>query len=178
MDTTPAKLTQTALQNILKQGVFKLTPHEAFTQGLNIRSAAKTHPQEVRTVLLTMLGDLCRFIDAKRTLTTDEDLIFTVDAILEGYPALKLEELRLIIDGMKRGQYGKFYERLKLAEIEEAIKTYEGTIKAEVLEKLHQHKIVTRGVDDVSKINYEPQSMADVKRKRWQEVYGNFKEKK
>jgi len=122
-----------------------------------------------------MVGDLCKFIDAKRTLTTDEDLIFTVESILEGYPALKLEELRLIFEGMKKGNYGKFYERLKLAEIEEAIRKYEGTTKADVLEKIHQHKIITRGVDDVSKIKYEPQSMADLRRKKFKEIYGNFK---
>ena len=70
-----------------------------------------------------MIAGLCRFVDAKRTITTDEDLIFTVESVIENYPALTLEEFRLIVDGMKRGQYGKYYERLKLPEIENAIQT-------------------------------------------------------
>lgn len=168
---TPQKLTQNALQTISKAGVCSLTPHEAFTKGLNVRKALRIAPQETRAALVGLVGSLCRFIDAKRTITTDEDLIFTVEAILEGYPALTLEELRLIVDGMKRGQYGKFYERLKLPEIEAAIQQYEGTTKAEVLERIHVHKVVERGTDDVSKIKCEPQTIADVRRKQWFEKF-------
>lgn len=169
---TPAKLTQTSLATISQAGVCKLTPTEAFTNGVNIRTALREQPQQTRGALVNMIGDLCRFIDAKRTLTTDSDIAFTVETIIDKYPALKLEEFRLICDGLKRGEYGKFYERLKLAEIEEAIKQYEGSTKAEVLEKLHQHKEVMRGTQDGQKVSYEPQSMADVQRLRWNEITG------
>ena len=53
--------------------------------------------------LVKLVAGLCRFVDAKRTITTDEDLIFCVESIIENYPALTLEEFRLIVDGMKRG---------------------------------------------------------------------------
>ena len=168
---TPQKLVQNALANISKKGVLKLTPKEAFSEGLNIRKALRIEPQQTRMALITMIADLCRFIDAKRTLTTDEDLIFTAEAICEGYPALTLEEFRIICDRMKRGQYGKYYERLKLAEIEEALQQYEGNDRAKVLEELHTYKDITRGVDDVSKIKYEPQSMAQLKAKRFNEIF-------
>jgi len=191
MDTTQAKLTpqnlpntsntaakytptpqereqaETAIQQVAQNGVFTLTPKEAFTQGLNVRKALKIDPVNTRLAILNLIGGLCRFVDAKRTITTDEDLIFTVEALIEGYPALTLQELRLIIDGMKRGQYGKYYERLKLPEIEAAIQQYEGTTKAQVLERIHVYKDVTRGVDDVSRIKHEPQTLADVRRKEW-----------
>lgn len=171
MDLTPQKLTATALQTISKAGILKLTPTEAFKHGTNVRKAMRVAPQETRLTLVTLIGGLCQFIDAKRTITTDTDLIFTVEAILEGYPALTLEELRLIVDGMKRGHYGKYYERLKLPEIEAAIQQYESTTKAEVLERIHTYKHVERGTDDPDKIKFEPQSMADLKRKRWFERF-------
>lgn len=128
-------------------------------------------PQETRLALVTLVGGLCRFIDAKRTITTDEDLIFTVETVLEKYPALTLEEFRLIVDGMKRGEYGKYYERLKLPEIEAAIQQYEGTTKADVLERKHVYKEVTRGAEDVSKITWQPETLADLKRRRWFERF-------
>tara|TARA_R100001163_G_C5055794_1_gene192223 strand:+ start:529 stop:891 length:363 start_codon:yes stop_codon:yes gene_type:complete len=116
--------------------------------------------------------DLCQFVDAKRTLTTDEDIIYTVEAIIEGYPILTIEEFRLICDRMKRGMYGKFYERLKLAEIEEAIRDYEGNQRARVLEEMHTYKSIERGLKEGQKVNYKPQSMADLKRKRFKEIFG------
>jgi len=166
------KSIQTALANISTKGIVRFTPKEAFKDGLNIRKAIKVLPQQTRMALITILGDLCQFVDAKRTLTTDDDLIYTVEAIIENYPILTLEEFRLICDKMKRGQYGKFYERLKLAEIEEAIKHYEGNHRAKVLEDMHTYKPIERGLKQGQKIKYEPQSMADLKRKRFKEKFG------
>tara|TARA_R100000353_G_scaffold165731_1_gene126959 strand:- start:28 stop:462 length:435 start_codon:yes stop_codon:yes gene_type:complete len=136
-----------------------------------MRKSFRIAPQETRAALIALIAGLCKFVDAKRTITTDEDLIFTVETILEGYPALTLEELRLIVDGMKRGQYGKFYERLKLPEIEAAIQQYEGTTKAQVLERLHVHKTVERGASNPEKITFQPQTLADVRRKQWFEKF-------
>lgn len=167
MDLTPQKLTQTALQTISQAGTVKYTPQEAFKNGLNVRKAMRIAPQETRLALVKLVAGLCSFIDAKRTITTDDDLIFTVETILDNYPALTLEEFRLIIDGMKRGHFGKYYERLKLPEIEDAIRHYEGHTRAPILERLNANPTITRGVDDVSKIKHEPQSMADLRRKAW-----------
>lgn len=136
-----------------------------------MRRAIRLAPQETRLTLVGLIAGLCSFIDAKRTLTTDEEIIFTVEAIIENYPALTLEEFRLIVDGMKRGQYGKYYERLKLAEIEAAIQQYEGTTRAPLLEQIHVYKDITRGVEDVSKIKHVSETMADLKRRRWFEKF-------
>lgn len=132
-----------------------------------MRKSMRLAPQETRLALISLIAGLCRFVDAKRTITTDEDLIFTVEAIVDNYPALTLEEFRLIVDGMKRGQYGKFYERLKLAEIESAIQQYEGSTRAALLEQMNRQGTVERGVEDVSQIKYEPKTMQDVMRERW-----------
>jgi len=120
-----------------------------------------------REAMVTMIADLCRFVDAKKTISSTPDLVFTVETIIDNYPALKLEELRLICDKMKRGECGKFYERLKLPEIEAAIRDYEANERAEVLENMHKHKPTTERVSDPAQIKYEPQTMADVRRKEW-----------
>lgn len=166
------KLVANALETILTKGIAKYTPEVAFKKGLNVRKALRVQPQQTKRMLCAFVMDLCQFVDAKRTLTTDEDIIYTVEAIIEGYPILTIEEFRLICDRMKRGMYGKFYERLKLAEIEEAIRDYEGNQRAKVLEDMHTYKSIERGLKEGQKVNYNPQSMADLKRKRFKEIYG------
>jgi hypothetical protein len=171
-DLIEQKLVASALETISTKGIVKYTPKEAFKEGLNVRKALRVQPQQTKQILCALVMDLCQFVDAKRTLTTDEDIIYTVEAIIEGYPILTIEEFRLICDKMKRGQYGKFYERLKLAEIEEAIKHYEGNQRAKVLEDMHTYKSIERGLKEGQKVNYQPQSMADLKRKRYKEIFG------
>lgn len=160
-----------AVRLIQQPGVLQLTPKQAFHGGLNIRRAYRINPAATRAAVLNLVGGVCRFVDAKRTLSTEEDLIFCTEVILTKYPALKIEELRLIFDGVKRGEYGKYYERFKLAEIEDAIQTYEGTTRAALLEEAHTYKSVSRGVEDVKQIKHEPQSMADLRRKQWFEKF-------
>ena len=169
---TEQKLVENALQTISTKGIVKYTPKQAFKEGLNVRKALRIQPKQTKQILCALVMDLCQFVDAKRTLTTDEDIIYTVEAIIEGYPILTIEEFRLICDRMKRGQYGKFYERLKLAEIEEAIRHYEGNQRAKVLEDMHTYKSIERGLKEGEKVNYEFQSMADLKRKRFKEKFG------
>ena len=171
-DLTELKSVANALQTISTKGIVKYTPKEAFKEGLNVRKALRVQPKQTKQILCALVMDLCQFVDAKRTLTTDDDIIYTVEAIIEGYPILTIEEFRLICDRMKRGQYGKFYERLKLAEIEEAIRHYEGNQRAKVLEDLQTYKSIDRGLKEGQKVNYQPQSMADLKRKKFIEQYG------
>ena len=166
------KLVANALETISTKGIVKYTPKEAFKKGLNVRKALRVQPQQTKQILCALVMDLCQFVDAKRTLTTDEDIIYTVEAIIEGYPILTIEEFRLICDRMKRGMYGKFYERLKLAEIEEAIRHYEGNQRAKVLEDMHRYKSIERGLAEGQKVKYQPQSMSDLKRKRFKELFG------
>ena len=169
---TEQKSVESALETISTKGIVKYTPKEAFKEGLNVRKALRVQPHQTKKILCALVMDLCQFVDAKRTLTTDEDIIYTIEAIIEGYPILTIEEFRLICDRMKRGQYGKFYERLKLAEIEEAIRHYEGNQRAKVLEDMHTYKSIERGLKEGQKVNYQPQSMADLKRKKLKEIFG------
>ncbi len=115
------------------------TREEAWTQGLNIRKANKEHPKELKTFLVIELGKLIKFIDAKKTIETEEDLMFTIESIIEDFPALKLEEIVVVFQEMKQGKWGKFYERLKTPEILDIFRTFEGQ-RSELLERINRYE--------------------------------------
>ena len=112
-----------------------ITPNEAWTHGTNLIRAVRLHPQEVRAWLYAEVARLCKDIDANKTLSTDEQLQFTCRAILDDFPALKMEEVRAAFDMIRTGKFGKLYERLKTAEILDALRRYEGEVRTEILER-------------------------------------------
>lgn len=131
------KYTQVSALTKIEEGkmiVASASPEEAWTQGVNIRRAVREHPKQVKFYLFTELGKLIRFIDAKKTLENEDDLIFTVDALIETFPAFKLEEFSVVFHNIKLGYFGKFYERLKTAELIECCKQWEGQ-RAEIIER-------------------------------------------
>lgn len=115
-----------------------LTPAKAWTKGTNIRAAIRTSPKEVRAYLLVELKKLVDFIDAKKTLKNEEELIFTVRTLIDEFPVMKVEEFKIVFDWIKQGKFGKLYERLKTAEIVDCIRKYEGEHRAQLLEDLHR----------------------------------------
>jgi len=126
----------------IENGTFQVqvaTREEAWTQGLNVMVANKKHPKELKTFLVIELGKLIKFIDAKKTIETDEDLIFTIESIISDFPALKLEEIVIVFQEMKQGKWGKFYERLKTPEILDIFRTFEGQ-RAELLERINRYE--------------------------------------
>lgn len=168
--STLKESTEQTLQIISKTALLKTTPEQAFVGGLNVRKALRICPEATRATLLAMIADLCRFVDAKRTLTTDGDLIFAVETILQDFPALTVQEFKLICDGIKQGRGAQLYERLKVAEIAEAIRQYEGGVRAEILERRNRAP-VERGTDNPENIIFVPQSMQELLRKRWFEKF-------
>jgi hypothetical protein len=112
---------------------------EAWAQGLNIRKANTEHPRELKKFLVIELGKLIKFIDAKKTIETEEDLMFTIESIIEDFPALKLEEIVVVFQEMKQGKWGKFYERLKTPEILDIFRTFEGQ-RSELLERINRYE--------------------------------------
>lgn len=118
------------------------TPAELFKQGTNMRSAKNTDFKALKFILIRELSDLLDFVDANKTLSTAEEIAFTVTAIIEDYPAMTVEEVILVFSRIKKGKYGKYYERFKTPEILEAIRLYESEDRAEMLEKHNQrHKL-------------------------------------
>ena len=89
--------------------------------------------------LAVELKKLVDFVDAKKTLKNDEELIFTIESLVEEFPTMKLEEFALIFRRIKQGKFGKLYERLKLAEISECCKQYEAEERSQILENMHKY---------------------------------------
>jgi len=124
--------------------ILGVTPTDAWNLGTNIRTAMKVdkqHEQAVRMWIVTEVAKLCKEVDANKTLSTDDELKFCCRSILEDFPALKLEELRACFDMIRAGKFGKLYERLKTPEILEALRRYEGEVRAPIMERqLHNQK--------------------------------------
>lgn len=137
----------------------------AWVEGTNVRTALKLQPEATREALICLVADVCRFVDAKRTLTTASDFIFCVESLVDAMPAMKLEEWALVCSRMKQGYYGNYYERLKVSEFREAMMKHEEE-RLPHLEKMHTSHQVTRGTDDPSRVTFEPQSMLDLWKKR------------
>lgn len=137
----------------------------AWFEGTNVRTALQMQPEATREALICLVADVCRFVDAKRTLTTASDFIFCVESLIDEMPAMKIEEWAIVCTRMKQGYYGNYYERLKVAEFKEAMIKHEEE-RLPYLEQAHTAHRITRGADDVTKITFEPQSMLDLWKKR------------
>ena len=60
-------------------------------------------PEETRAAVVSMIKTTVDSIDAKKTLSSFEDIALCAEMIFEIFPVLKLEELKLICQRMIRG---------------------------------------------------------------------------
>ena len=128
--------------SLLTDKSLTVTPHDAWHEGTNIRAAMKSQPAMVRGWLMAEVGRLIKELDMKTTISTDEELIFCCNSILEEHPTIKLEEIRVCFNMLRRGKFGKMYERLKTSEILDCLRKYEGEVRVEIMErKLHTDRI-------------------------------------
>lgn len=106
--------------------------------------------------MVTMIGSVCQYIDAKRTLTDAADYAMLTDALIAEYPTLTLEEFRLVFDNMKLGKYGNYYERLKAPEFMKAFSKHEEE-RVDVMELINRAPVY-RGAADPTKVEpYDPE---------------------
>ena len=129
--------------SLLTGDIIGVTPTDAWTKGTNIRTAMKIdehHKKAIRLWIVTEVGRLCKMVDANKTLSSDEELKMCCRAIVDDFPALKLEEVRTCFDMIIQGKFGKLYERLKTAEILECLRKYEGDVRAPILERQMQNR--------------------------------------
>jgi hypothetical protein len=150
-----------SLTTISKTGLFKYTPAECWEQGTNIKTALRVMPEETRAAVVSMIKTTVDSIDAKKTLSSFEDIALCAEMIFEIFPVLKLEELKLICQRMITGHYGKYYERLKIAEFRECITKHEEE-RAPILER--QHEVIYRGTDNPSNV---PEYDAEAAKLAW-----------
>lgn len=125
-----------SLENISKSS-YLLSTEESWDRGSNLRECLRFNKEATKSAVVALIIDVISFVDAKKSLEREEDIFFTADAIIEEFPTLKIEELKLVCKRLKLGYYGKYYERLKAAEFIEAIQQHEGE-RAEYLEQKHR----------------------------------------
>ena len=115
-----------------------LTPQNAWEEGTNIRTALRLNPQQVRAWFLLELGKLIKFVDATKTIQDDEEMKETARALMEEFPAFKLEEFKLVFEGIKRDKFGPMYGRLKLGELMQCCRKWEEMRAERILERQHR----------------------------------------
>ena len=97
---------------------------EAF-EGMPITHLMKENSEVTRAWLVGEVAKVCKFIDANKTLKSTEDFIFTVQSLYEYCKSWRAEEFVFFFDKIKKGEFGKNYERLKTAEFLEYARKYE-----------------------------------------------------
>lgn len=167
---------------MLKDNTMSVTPAQAFTQGTNMKAALRIAPEMVRGWIVSEVGRLIKDMDMKTTISSDEELMFCCRSIIEEHPTLTLEEIRCVFDMVRKGKFGKLYERLKTAEILQFFKQYEGTTRAALLEErarnhTYEHERVAREalmridagllVDSVNDHTPTPEGLGTRLRKKW-----------
>lgn len=136
---------------------------DAWQHGTNVQTAMRVDPVNTRKQLVTLIANVCTYYKAKATLSTVQEYAFAVESLIELYPAMKLEEWAIVCQRMMQGRYGKYFERVQVAEFSSAMLAHE----SERLPHLEQsHVTVTRGADDLSKSTYKPTSMKELRRKQ------------
>ncbi len=125
---------------LLKDKALNLKPEKAWLEGTNLKAAIKENPAMVRGWIMAEVGRLIKELDTNKTIAGDEELIFCCNAIVEEHPTIKLEEIRACFNMIRRGKFGKLFERLKTPEILEFLCRYEGEVRAEIIERLHNKR--------------------------------------
>ena len=126
---------------LLKGDSGNLTPQNAWEEGTNIRTALRLHPQATRAWFLAELGKLIKFVDATKTIQDDEEMKETARALMEEHPAFKLEEFKLVFEGIKRDKFGPMYGRLKLGELLQCCRKWEEMRAERILERQHRPEL-------------------------------------
>lgn len=103
-----------------------MTPQQAWSEGTNVLASFRINPAQTEATLLLLVKDTLTYLDCSKTITADRDLIDAVAFLRDEFPAMKLEEWHIIMHRLKTGQYPVKYERLKLPELVDIFRLYEG----------------------------------------------------
>jgi hypothetical protein len=127
---------------------------EVAFQGTPITVLTKEAPRLTKLWLVAEIGKVCKFIEANKTLKTEEELFFTCDELLNYCKSWKAEEFLIFFDSIKRGDFGKIYERLKTAEFLDFAKKYEEK-RCDIFDKLRLQE-THQETKKPSKVVYTP----------------------
>ena len=130
-----------------------LTPDQAVANGTMLSEIARHYPDQTRLYIAGEIWRVVQKVQAKTTLDIN-DVPMVVTQIMREHPTLRVEELPGVFDGMIFGKYGKYYERLKEAEIMDAFRQYENTeVRVQAFER--QHKIERVSIEIKSTLQWE-----------------------
>lgn len=125
---------------LLKDNLVSVTPEDAWKNGTTMQAAIADSPAMIRGWLMAEVGRLCKDMSMKTTISSDEELIFCVKSIIEEHPSIRIEEVRVCFDMIRKGKFGKLFERLKTAEILKFLREYEGTVRCDVMDRLREQE--------------------------------------
>lgn len=93
-----------------------------------------------RAVVVILIGEVVDFFNASNTMN-DSQVATTTDLIIEEYPYLKIDDLKLAFRNAMKGRYGEIYNRLDGSVIMGWLKQYnrERCARADVL-SFNEHK--------------------------------------
>jgi hypothetical protein len=125
-----------SLESLQKQVISQVTIETAF-KGTNVRTALKLDEQATRAALIAMLAKCVRSYDANKTLTEGDEYKMVLDELVKGFPAFTIEDWRLCLYMIAKESFGRFYERLKLAQFVECFTKYD-QLRNPVVKKIRQ----------------------------------------
>lgn len=99
------------------------------------------------------LLSMVNYIDAKKTIDTEEKARDCVDFILQEFEELTLEEILYVFQLIKKGKFGKLYERLTGMEILQFLREYSIEDRMDFIEHMNFNLKTKR--DSVGEINEE-----------------------
>lgn len=108
---------------------------EAWSDGVQVVKVRES--PEVMTYLRAELERVVQYLDMKKTFQKGEmaDVVFN---LVSDFYYLKLEEFLIVFDGIKKGEFGDYYERFYLPELYKAFKVYDQSEqRAEMIERHH-----------------------------------------
>ena len=114
------------------------TAAAAIEHGTNVRRALREDSFAVRSYLVSDLAFTLKVVSAGTTITETEELTYSVDSLVEEFPAMTLEGFALCFDRIRKGKAGNLYNRLKLPELIQVVRHFEGTEVAEYRERRHE----------------------------------------
>jgi hypothetical protein len=104
----------------------RLTPEKAWHEGTNVLVAYREAPAKTEACLIILLKETLQYLEYNRSITADRDILDAVHHLRDTFPAMKLEEWAIIMHRLKTGEYRPGYERLKLPELVDIFRQYEG----------------------------------------------------
>ncbi len=122
MDQLTKKSLTSGLQRYL--GLNKPLTLKKAINGTQISKLRRENPEQLVKTLFAGLWSLVKTVDANKTMNQGETQE-CVEVILIDYHWMKLEEIFYVFQKIRRGDYGKLYERLKMPEILNAICEYD-----------------------------------------------------